>query len=156
MSTKSPTAPPPVVPPEDRHFGGGRSGWALLRTVSDLYEAELIRGLLESEDLGPVILEPVQTVGAWMLPSGHARIPQRIYVLAALVDAAQLALLESGFSELEDDVSEDERYDEEREPEGGRGRRAKQRIIRWAVLIAFGAAVATYLIRLTRGSAGLP
>lgn len=140
---RPPEQEPPVAHGDD---GGGGGGWALLCSVADRYEAEMIRGVLEGDGLGPVVIETVQVPGSWLLPSGHERLPQRVFVLRALLDAARLALLEAGYAGSEDATiptpgpSPEERW------------RRATRFVRWAVLVAVGGVFASYLIHLLGGS----
>lgn len=149
---EAPSISPPAAPPGDseRRYGGGRPGWALLRTVGDLYEAQLIRGVLEGAGLGPVVVEPIQTVGSWLLPSGHERVPQKIFVLAALVDASELALLDIGLDPSESAWDGPEKDVETRPHRGSR------RTVRVALMLGFAAAAVSYLVAAVGGRTWMP
>jgi hypothetical protein len=149
---RSPPRPPDDIDPRGGGGGGG-GGWVVLCSVGDRYEAEIIRGVLEGEGLGPVVIEPVAVPGSWLLPSGHERVPQRVIVMRALLDAAKLALLEAGCS-VDDDDEEPERV--EVAVPAPRRARSTTIILRWAVLIAVAGAIASYLGQLMRGRGGLP
>lgn len=138
---------PPAPPIDDTGGGGGGNGWVLLCTVGDRYEAEMIRGVLEADALGPVVIEAVQMPGSWLLPSGHEHLPQRVYVMRAVEQAARLVLLEAGAlddHEPSGSASTDERW------------RAATRIVRWAVAVAVAGVFLSYLVHLLRGQAGIP
>lgn len=157
MSIDAPPIPP-TSPPEEKGFGGGRPGWALLRTVGDLYEAHMVRGVLEENEIGPVVIEPVQVIGSWLLPSGHERTPQRIFVPAAVLDAAELALMEAGLESVDDDeaTAGDPTSVEPTIAPPLFGPSRSRKLARWTLLIAFGAAVLVYLLRVLNGTAGVP
>jgi hypothetical protein len=86
-------APPPTI--DD---GGGGGGWAWLLTARGIIEAQLVRGVLEASGIVPVALDASDpTPGAWMFLSGNVNALVRVFVPASLLDAARLALLETGF-----------------------------------------------------------
>lgn len=83
----------------------GRSGWVWLVTTKDVFEAELLRGLLESSGV-PVALDAFdRSPFAWMYPAGNMQRPVQVLVPAALLEAARLHLLE--FSLMEPGQMED-------------------------------------------------
>jgi hypothetical protein len=139
---------PPAPPIVDEPSGEGSGGWTRLCSVGDRYEAEMIRGVLEGENLGPVIIETIQMPGSWLLPSGHERQPQNIYVMRAVLEAAKLALLEAGLDYEPGDAISSE----------GRDQRWRQatKLIRWAVITAVAGVFVSYLVHLMQGRAGLP
>jgi len=157
VPTAPPPAPPPVVPPppDAKRYGGGRPGWTLLCTVGDLYEAHLVKGVLEESGLGPVVLQPVPMFGAWMLPSGHERVPQRVFVPTAVEEAAQLALLEAGLDEIGDEealAASTERLETEPLPSPF----VRERRLRWMLGPALVAALVSIVWLLLRGNVTLP
>ena len=147
-------APPRPPDEDDPGGGGGGRGWVLLCSVGDRYEAEMIRGVLEGEGLGPVVLEAVQVPGSWLLPSGHERLPQRVFVMRAVAEAARLALLEAGCA-LADETDETGDGAGAQRDADARWRRAT-RIVRWAVIVAVAGVFVSYLVHLVQGRAGIP
>lgn len=85
--------PAPPVPSE----GGGGGRWAWLVTASGIVEAELIRGLLETDGIPCVLDRRDPSPFAWMYLAGNVNASVQIYVPALLLDPARLRLLEAGF-----------------------------------------------------------
>lgn len=137
--------PPPTD--RDQGRGGGGGGWALLCTTADLYEAQIIRGALEQGGIVAIMIEPVQVIGAWMLPAGHERTPQRILVRQGDLEAARLLLMDADAdAELPDPA--------ERAADVAQRVRRADRIVRWAVAIAVGAVLLRALITFVSGVVG--
>lgn len=85
------------APPRDGSGGGG--GWAWLLTAGGRIEAELVRGLLESDGIVPVWLDTRDpSPSAWLFPFGDPNALVRIYVPASLLEQARLSLLETGYT----------------------------------------------------------
>ena len=137
-------APPRPPDADDPSGGGSGRGWVLLCSVGDRYEAEMIRGVLETEGLGPVVIEAVQVPGSWLLPSGHERLPQRVFVMRAVAEAARLALLEAG-------CALNEEPDAASSGDAERRWRSATRIVRWAVIVAVTGVFVSYVIHLVQG-----
>ncbi|MGZ4205841.1 MAG: hypothetical protein ACXVQW_11175 [Actinomycetota bacterium] len=90
------------APPAEISEGGGGGGWAWLLTARGIIEAELVRGMLEAAGIVPVALDGSDpSPGAWMFLSGNVNALVRVFVPVSLLDAARLALLETGFREPE-------------------------------------------------------
>ncbi|MGZ4127440.1 MAG: hypothetical protein ACXVEX_04775 [Actinomycetota bacterium] len=88
------------APPAEISEGGGGGGWAWLLTARGIIEAELVRGMLEAAGIVPVALDGSDpSPGAWMFLSGNVNALVRVFVPVSLLDAARLALLETGFRE---------------------------------------------------------
>ena len=86
-----------VAPPSLVNEGGGGGGWAWLLTARGIIEAELVRGVLESEGIVPVVLDSRDpSPGAWLFLAGNVNALVRVLVPASLLDAARLSLLEAG------------------------------------------------------------
>lgn len=69
-----------------------------LMTAGGIVEAQLIRGALEGGSI-PVLLDHRDpSPFAWMYPAGNPNAPVQVFVPAALLDTARLALLEAGLS----------------------------------------------------------
>ncbi len=84
-----------AAPPAADTGGGG--GWALLLTARGIIEAELIRGVLESQGIVPVALDATDpSPGAWLFLSGNVNALVRVFVPTSLLDAARLTLMEAG------------------------------------------------------------
>jgi hypothetical protein len=92
-----------MAPPRAIHDdGGGGGGWAWLLTARGIIEAELVKGVLESEGIVPVLLDNRDpSPGAWLFLAGNVNALVRIFVPASLLDAARLTLLEAGLGEAE-------------------------------------------------------
>jgi hypothetical protein len=87
------------APPDATTGGGGGGGWAWLVTANGVVEAQLIRGALEASGIVPVALDATDpTPGAWLFLSGNPNALVRVFVPASLLDAARLALLETGLT----------------------------------------------------------
>ncbi len=83
--------------PPDAGAGGGGGGWAWLLTARGHIEAQLVRGVLESNGIVPVALDSTDpSPGSWMFLAGNINALVRVYVPRSLLDAARLALLETG------------------------------------------------------------
>lgn len=136
--------PPPPVRVE---AGGGGGGWAQLCTATDLYEAEIIRGLLAEHDISRVMVEAVPMIGSWMLPSGYERAPQRVLVLRIELERARLVLLEAGAAAPEPDPEESRQTMERRS-------RGAERLLRFAVGLAVAAVLVRALFALLGGDGG--
>ena len=96
MHTDAPIITP--APPGATDAGGG-GGWAWLVTARNIFEAHMIRGLLEVQGIVPVVLDTRDpSPGAWMFLAGNVNALVRILVPASLLDAARLALLEAGYA----------------------------------------------------------
>jgi hypothetical protein len=64
-------------------------------TAHDVFEAELVRGLLENASV-PVVLDAFdRSPFAWMYPAGNVQRPVQVFVPAPLLETARLELLES-------------------------------------------------------------
>lgn len=86
-------------PPRGDVQGGGGGGWAWLVTAVGIIEAQLIRGVVEEAGVTPVWLDTFDpSPGAWMFMSGDPNAPVPIFVPLAMLDAARIALMESGFT----------------------------------------------------------
>lgn len=95
MSSRSQVIDPPHV----INNGGGGGGWAWLVTARGIIEAQLIRGVLEDSGVSPVWLDTFDpSPGAWMFMSGNPNAPVPVFVPLSLLDAARLALMDSGLS----------------------------------------------------------
>lgn len=136
--------PPPTI--EEPERGGGERGWVVLCTTGDRYEAEMIRGVLETNELGPVVIERIAMMTSWLFPSGDDHAPHRVMVRRIVVDACRLSLLEIGV-EVEPEMPSD--------PPSDRKLHAR-RWLRAAVLLAVLATVIGYLVRLMGGDARIP
>jgi hypothetical protein len=136
-------------PPPDVATGhGGRGGgWSLLCTTKDLYEAQIIRGALEQGGIVAVMIEPVQLIGSWMLPTGHERIPQRIMVLTTELDQARLLLMDADADAEVPDMHE-------REAVTVRRMGSADRILRWAIAIAIAGLLLRALLTAVSGVFG--
>jgi hypothetical protein len=119
--------PAPPVPVDT----GGGGGWSWLVTARGVIEAELIRGVLESAGIVPVVLDSRDgTPGAWMFMSGNMNRLVRVYVPASLLDGARLELLDAELLDADADAGLD------REPEVET--RAPMPALRWLlVAVAF-------------------
>lgn len=85
------------APPKADRGDPGRGRWSWLVTAGDIFEAELLKGLLESVHI-PVMTDSFdRSPFAWMYPAGNVQRPVHIYVPASLLDVARLELLESSF-----------------------------------------------------------
>ncbi|MFN2614377.1 MAG: DUF2007 domain-containing protein [Actinomycetota bacterium] len=85
------------APPRTGGGDGGGGGWAWLVTAQDIFEAHIIRGLLEAEGILPVFLDTRDpSPGAWMFLSGNINALVRIFVPRSLLDSARLVMLEAG------------------------------------------------------------
>jgi hypothetical protein len=83
------------APPREQVGGDGRGGWSWLLTANDRFEAELLRGLLESAGV-PVVLDGFdRSPFAWMYPSGNVNVPVHVLVPTGLLETARLEVLES-------------------------------------------------------------
>lgn len=146
--------PAPPGPPLDAPGGGGGGdGWALLATVGDRYEAEMIRGVLETDGIGPIVIQAVPVPGSWLLPAGHERIPQRVFVPRAVLEAARLALLEAGM------VPEEELEPLAAEGPAATPRRIRNRVleaVRGLVIVSLAAGFVTLIVRLVRSGSAWP
>lgn len=86
-------APPPADLGRDDGSGGG---WAWLLTVRGIVEAELVRGLLETAGVAPVLLDATdQSPTSWMFLAGDVNALVRVYVPRSRLEDARLALLEA-------------------------------------------------------------
>lgn len=87
------------APPKSGVGDGGSGGWSWLVTAADRFEAEVLRGLLETAGV-PVVLDGFdRSPSAWMYPSGNVNAPVRVLVPTGLLDVARLELLESSMVE---------------------------------------------------------
>lgn len=87
------------LPPGIVSDGGGGGGWAWLVTTQGVIEAELVKGLLEAAGIVPVALDTRDpSAGAWLFPFGDTNALVRVYVPRSLLEAARLALLETGYT----------------------------------------------------------
>jgi hypothetical protein len=84
------------APPSPREGGGG-GRWAWLITASGIVEAELVRGLLETDGIPVVLDRRDPSPFAWMYLAGNVNAPIQIHVPATLLDPARLRLIEAGF-----------------------------------------------------------
>ncbi len=83
------------APPRDAGGDGGHGGWVWLMTAGNVFEAELLRGLLETAGV-PVALDSFdRSPSAWMYPAGNVNRPVQVLVPAGLLEAARLELMES-------------------------------------------------------------
>lgn len=90
IATLDPAPPTP-------HEGGGGGRWAWLVTASGIVEAELIRGLLDTDGIPCVLDRRDPSPFAWMYLAGNVNAHVQIYVPASLLDPARLRLIEAGF-----------------------------------------------------------
>jgi hypothetical protein len=84
------------APPQPREGGGG-GRWAWLVTASGIVEAELIRGLLETDGIPCVLDRRDSSPFAWMYLAGNVNASIQVYVPASLLDPARFRLIEAGF-----------------------------------------------------------
>lgn len=132
--TSGPTPGPPSGSGDD-----GSGGWSWLVTAADRFEAEVVRGLLETAGV-PVVLDGFdRSPSAWMYPSGNVNAPVRVLVPTGLLDVARLELLESS-------VVHESRLAETIRPQ--KPQRGTQRVNRlvWAVVAVLTALAVAWII----------
>ncbi|MHB8512410.1 MAG: putative signal transducing protein [Actinomycetota bacterium] len=88
------------APPQDgsSHGGGGR--WVWLVTARNVFEAEILKGVLEGAGVPVMDSSFDSSPFAWMYPAGNPNVPVKLFVPASLLEAARLELLESSFDEI--------------------------------------------------------